>query len=353
MPDDFYPAMLALFGAGVEPPANWPASWDAALATLPPGPPPFLRADFVREAAEFSAISEELKTELLRAALVVKDDPLLSRVAWFLHRIYLGAPRPGAAEIWHWPFNARPLPRRAALLPALVVLAGTTGLREMHRARGIPDDVTRATLTDLEVWIRTFYRQHGYWGLQNLAWLSWHLRGELVRLGRLQFKYLPFPGPRVFRHKLTRKISLEPTDGEPVLAPGDLVIDIHIPEGGPMDFDACGAALRQAVEFLPKHLPTPAPPVAFYCCSWFLDPQYAQILPANSNIVRFLREFYLYPVPSDDREAFRRVFGEVPRDLATAPRDTALRRAMLDFKLAGGQLRYCAGFKLLAGWRWG
>lgn len=296
----------------------------------------FLANEFVRTQAEFVGLSAELTAALLRAADTARRDASLRRLVADLYQNYCRQPMPTADEVWRWPVNSQPLPADAALSPALVVLACVPALRDTHRQRGIPEQVTRDTLQDIEVWCRTFRRANGYWGLQNLAWLTWHLRGELVRLGRLQFKCLPFPGPRF-----------------PKLAPGDLVIDIHIPEGGPMDFDACGDSLRQAIEFLPKHFPTPSPPVAFYCCSWFLDPQYAQILPAHSNIVRFLREFQLYPVPSDDREAFRRVFGEVPKDLTTAPRDTALRRAMLDFKLAGGQLRYCAGFKLLDGWRWG
>jgi hypothetical protein len=61
-------------------------------------------------------------------------------------------------------------------------------------------------------------------------------------------------------------------------------------------------------------------------------------LPTTSNIVRFQREFYLAPLPNaDDSQLFERVFGERPKDLSGLPRDTSLRRSVLDYVDAGGR----------------
>ena len=116
-----------------------------------------------------------------------------------------------------------------------------------------------------------------------------------------------------------------------------------------MDHAACGEALRQARAFFPRYFPELPPARAFVCCTWLFDTQYEKLLPAESNIVRFQREFYCYPVKSDDDDPFFRVFGGKPADLRTAPRDSTLRRAMLDHTLAGNAFRIAGGFMLIDG----
>jgi hypothetical protein len=63
------------------------------------------------------------------------------------------------------------------------------------------------------------------------------------------------------------------------------------------------------------------------------------MLPPDSNIVRFQKEFYLFPIFSGGRSGFERIFGGDFRDLSKAPRDTTLRRAVLGHLEAGGYLR--------------
>jgi len=59
------------------------------------------------------------------------------------------------------------------------------------------------------------------------------------------------------------------------------------------------------------------------------------LLPADSNLVRFMRELYLCPSNSRSRSGPWFVFLQEPFDPATAPRDTSLRRAILDHLRAG------------------
>src|SRR5262249_15556855 len=86
--------------------------------------------------------------------------------------------------------------------------------------------------------------------------------------------------------------------------------------------------------------------VAFSCGSWLLDAQLDGLLPPSTNLVRFLRQLYLLPVAWDSRSTLKAIFGTVPPDLRQAPRDTSLRRAVLDHLLEGGQLRGGSGFLL-------
>jgi len=391
-----------------ETPAGWREAWEEAQAAFP-GDVPFLAEAFIAEACRFSAFPPEIEQEFQRAAAAFRSDPDLRRAAWFLYRLYHRDPMPPGPEVFAWPCVAKPLGPAHAMLPALVLLAGVPRMRVMHEARGIATDVTRVTLRDIEIWMRHFHRNQGYWGLQNMGWPTNHFAGRLYRIGRLQFIHIPHRGQeRVFLHRETgrvvalwageakvrrdgyidgtndifdeearvlefsmgddiaegflihpkglvtsQRVMLPLAEWRPALLPGDSVIDIHIPEDGKMDFDECGESLRQAQAFFLRHFPERPPAVAFVCGTWFFDAQYQQLLPPTSNIVRFQREFYLHPLLSRDIEPFWRVFGGMPEDLSTAPRDTALRRAMLDFKAAGGLLRSAAGFCLIDGMEWG
>ncbi|MHB0936866.1 MAG: acyltransferase domain-containing protein [Armatimonadota bacterium] len=389
-------------------PDGWREEWEEAQAAFP-GNVPFLAEGFIAEACRFSAFPADIEQELQRAAAVFRGNPDLSRTAWFLYRLYHRDPMPTSAEVFNWPFVRNVLAEPYAMIPALVLLAGVPRMRAMHGERGIPEEVTRATLRDVEIWMRHFHRSYGYWGLMNMGWPTHHFAGRLYRLGRLQFMHVPYNGPaRAFLHRETsrvvalwggeakvrrdgyldgtndifdeearvlefrmgddlaeghlinplglvtaQRVMLPLAEWRPALLPGAPVIDIHIPEDGKMDFDACGESLRQAQAFFLQHFPERPPAVAFVCGTWFFDAQYQQLLPPESNIVRFQREFYLNPLLSYDREPFWRVFGEMPEDQAAAPRDTALRRAMLEFKASGGLLRSAGGFCLIEGMEWG
>lgn len=234
------------------------------------------------------------------------------------------------------------------------------------------------------------------WGLctRIFPWVLSHLHGDLYRVGRLQFKTGPYrQDMRAYRHRQTghmrliaeagltfrtdgnfngaggisedtawtsqvtestpqvtgnlihpnghaikEPITLPLADWECVLQKGDTILEIHIPEDGPMNFEECGESLRQAAEFFPKYFPD-RPFKAICCTSWLLDPTYQKLLTDTSNIVRFQRECYLFPLhATGSRSGVERIFGPYTHDLATAPRDSSMRRAVLDHLESDGVL---------------
>jgi hypothetical protein len=82
-----------------------------------------------------------------------------------------------------------------------------------------------------------------------------------------------------------------------------------------------------------------SPWVAMVCNSWILNTQIETILPADSNLVRHMRDLYLFPVRSSGRDGLWNIFLQEPVDLGTAPRDTSLQRAVLRFLEAGNAWR--------------
>jgi hypothetical protein len=178
-----------------------------------------------------------------------------------------------------------------------------------HRAHGVPEAVSWATLADLGRNLAVDRRMHREGWPVMQSWLTLHARGGLYELGRLQHQR------------------------------GDTAIGLHIPEAGPMTPDAVDASLDEARAFFPRHFPD-EPYTAFSCGSWLLDPQLLEYLPEDSNIIRFQRRFELDPYeeqdgPDADVEVLRFAFRTLSTPLDQLPRDSTLRRAIIDHLRAG------------------
>lgn len=145
---------------------------------------------------------------------------------------------------------------------------------------------------------------------------------------------------------------LHRTEWELALHRGDTVLDIHIPRGDPFHPEAIRESLQQAQTFFAGQYPH-KPYKALFCHTWFFTPQLQQILPPTSNIVRFQREFYLYPHDGGPGFLWSFVFGEKNTDLASVPRDTSLRRAVMDWLAEGKELFDLPGVAFHGPQTWG
>jgi hypothetical protein len=131
-------------------------------------------------------------------------------------------------------------------------------------------------------------------------------------------------------------------------------LDVHIPAGEPLLARSCRDSMAQAVAFTRRHFPN-EPADALVCTTWLLDPQLAQYLGPESNIVQFQRLFHLYPAGCDAWSMYRFVFDmeltlpygqESPPDLTLLPRQTRLQRAAIEHVEHGGRWYKFGGFIL-------
>lgn len=379
----------AIHGAGVADTAFLqPESWAASQASRPAGTPVFLTDAFLADAAARMEWAPELAQAVRAAAARFRASPGRIALAWHGHRLMFA----GGAKPPRVPWILPGWGEDAAMLAMLALLSGLPALIDTWNRRGIPPETRRDTLSDVELWARVCRANHGVWGLADAGWLLHHFGGTLYRLGRLQF----MPGEMirfayVFRHRATRRVQLLCPDGvaynragwsywrrgevdepdiwtswyaheggtwrgspiteagvavrEPVtlpeaewerlVAPGDPMLDIHIPAGDPLSEAACRASIARAREFFPRHLPE-VPFHGFICWAWLLDPVFQKILPPDANIVRFQRLFHLFPASGSDQNVLDRIFGAKRPDLSHAPRGNRLRDAIRAFMDRGG-----------------
>lgn len=374
--------------------------WAESQAAAPPGAPEFLTPDSVYLACRAAYIPEQWLGTILQAAETVAASEAATAIAWHAH-YWLHEGEYDVSRTRSWPrLVETPLGRDGALLYLLSLISGYESMQRIHREHAIPEDVVADTLSQIELYLRQTTEEQGYPEVvpHLIAWLMNHYTGIIYKLARLQFQFgsshykirvfrnreteqvlalseagVRFrPDGQVLRecddakgsweawlslsgdsaqgypivphgHALSRQMRLPLDQWEQVLAPGDPVLHIHIPGGEPMDYDQCGEAFRRALEFFPRHFPDYRF-TAFMCGSWLLNTALQDLAPPTSNMVRFQREVYLFPLGIADDSLPSALFGglrrKMPHDLSNAPRATSLQRAYLDAVQAG---QYTAG----------
>lgn len=376
--------------------------WDKSAQTLPKGPLTFLQAPFIQQSCDYIQMPEDLLKAFLHAVDQIHIHPALQRLFWhFHHRLFKAdrAHRATVHEVQSWPEMPEKLGHAGRMFYGLVFLSGLPHIQLFYEKKAIPESILKATLADLELWIRTYERKHEHPGFNEKHWLIFHFSGNIFQLGRLQFQFSKLQPPmHIFQNKQTHEIRIladegmvfradgqfadadrekapgwtahfqqhqESISGNPItpfgtaqqekiqlprdqwteIAKGGTnVLAVHIPERGRMDHDACQASYQKARTFFAQYFPEWAF-AGFTCHSWLLDPQLGQKLPTDSNIVQFQRDYYCLPHPSaHDAQIWDRIFGGRPQDLSKAPRATTLHHIILDHVTSGGTWRTTAGF---------
>lgn len=384
--------------------------WEESQATLPKDGIPFLSSDFVRHACREVGMADDVAEAVVRVCGTTAGSEALAALAWHCHRALFAGNGYSFDDVTSWPSLEGALGADADTFYLLVLLSGVPRMRQVNLAHRVAAEVERDTLGDVLRSLERHRRRGGgpTWGLHphEVAWFANFIRCDLYRLGRLQFQFGSFyHRARAFRHTsgavlalseagvgydsdgqvaasadnavwtaelvlgrdravgnpilptgqaLPGKVTLPSSEWKQVLAPGDPILNVHMPGGGPLAHDACGESFRRAVEFFPRHFPE-RPFTGFCCHSWLLDAQLEQMLPPSSNMVRLQRKVYLLPTHMEVGELLRTALGRHLDDLSKAPRKTTLQRAIVERLERGEKLRPRAGgfFLLPEDLNWG
>lgn len=194
-------------------------------------------------------------------------------------------------------------------------------VRAHHAAMGLTDVESWDSLAALGREVRS-----GSSGERSGLGATWGLplvfSGTSFRLGRLAFD---------------RRPPCEPGDSNAALKPGEASWNIHVPSGGgPIPPAAVTASMDRALELSDRA-------AAFCCHSWLMDPQLVDLLPPDSNIVRFQARFdYFTDSRVADGDLIQHVFrrtvdgaGISAGFLDQLPQDTTLQRGIVSVLRSG------------------
>ena len=293
-----------------------------------------------RDDAERLLLKLGVPDDDLEAVLSVWPEPDRDVELWWLlqrcHARFLGSMGNGDAFI-DCPALPRELDLKGRCFWVFAYASMVEVTRAFHGERGVPDDISWATLADLGQQLVIHRKRRGTTGLDLQWWLVPHFLGALYALGRLQFHLyhlrVGIAGPAFWRD----------TD-EPGFRKGDATLGVHIPATGPLVPSECDASFALAGSFVRGRFPEHDFRVAT-CTSWLLDEQLADYLPDDSNIVRFQRRFTVVDGATDDgHDTLRFVFDRVPESIDDLPQHTRLERAIVTHLRKGGRWRTRTGW---------
>lgn len=381
--------------------------WEEAYKSFPQnGSLEFLRAEYIDGGNLYLKLDRDKLKALHDVARIVSKNRDGVFLLWLNHILFFSGPINGKKTArFDFPdyekiLGIKPVPHISfnGMFGVLILMTGLTRLISHYRDSHIKDEILIDTLSDFAIWMDDFHGKYNKWGIEQFWWIYNHLNADLYRLGRLQYLKGSFTGQlHIFKNKVTSRVvalsqgsvlfrsdgQIEGTcsvyEGEgalttfydedekyftgnyvsprghvenriirlerniwgKVMEKNDPVLDCHIAAGEKLTHEACGESLKRAVDFYREF-----PFVGFMCSSWLLDPQLQLILPPDSNIVRFQRELYLYPVKADDKQTFERVFNDSSENLDKLKPVTSMQRAILEYVKKGNKMHYGSMFFL-------
>jgi hypothetical protein len=353
--------------------------------------PPFLQPDAIaRSSVEAGLGPRALAVLQALACRIAADDALLEACA-DAHAAVFDSAQPFAEALAR---ADAALGVDAELLHALYLLDTLRLVSERQRARGVDVAISRAINERHGVaWLRGARDPEGVPRLRD--WLpSWFRlvgSGELYRLGRLEFAPERWHDPyRVYVHEtrgevlalaesglgfgqrgeraiegapasfesllvehadgvsgtpisarghaLARRVHLPAAEWRLGLVRGDWILDVHVPAEGELSLAALKDSYARALELFAQLYPARTFS-AFVCDSWLFSSELERLIEPPSNILSWQREGYLLPGEGGHDSFLKFVFGTAELDLALAPRDTRLRRALVSALERGERLR--------------
>ncbi|WP_125461140.1 acyltransferase domain-containing protein [Paenibacillus ihbetae] len=264
---------------------------------------------------------------------------------------------------------------------------------QKYSEKGLSQELFVETLKDIGVWVQHAYQLVGYYAIGNFGWIWRHLEAKMFRLGGMQFMATPFSGvvkgfynfkedvllllcgdglelrangdmqgvcnkekttdgfvteyleteDYYIGHPVTSigkglntQVKLEKTKWTKVLDKDDILLEVHIPRDTKFDMDSLQDTYKQAKAFYAAYFPE-IEYKGMVSHSWLFTPQLREMLPSSSNIVKFQKQFYLYPTAGSERFLWNFVFNELT-EIKDAKPDTLLRKQVLRYLEEGKEI---------------
>lgn len=336
-----------------------------------------------------------------KAAVEIGRNEYLSRaLALFCHSLKDADVRCAKKELLELPEKSGDFAYE--MFPALAAASEFEIAYNILRKRNLPTDILKQTLKLPENGIPSFKMRHqNRPGYSFLSWFQLAIDGKLFELGRLQYEiFCGFEANAcVFRNKSGEEIalaselavhksgfalgskyyeddegswvatiketdssyegyplnergfvvnnivSLNRSEWEKVLSPGDPVISIHIPATGSLSPAKVDDSLQKATNFFRKYYPD-YEYKAFVCYSWLMDPQLVDLLGEDANISKFNARFQKVTAKSNGNHVFKFVFLKPDMNFALEdlPENTHLEKALKKHYLDGEAIYGMAGY---------
>lgn len=271
---------------------------------------------------------------LARELALLKQDRKLNFICFLMRHILTRGTSEDILGAWGWGAGCTPFAQHGSPVICAVALLSAQAFHKETIARLNYDE--EQILIHKKGIRNCWVREHEVFGIDGtsfalLAWGSYYLRGNLVTIGRLQFEYgVKAAAPEHFPVKDANYVWL------------------HVPAGkGDLTKEAIIQSICLAEESLHRYFPSLPDKPNIYCInSWLLSPQLPQLLPPDSNILKFQRLFTVTDYYEGASSFLINIFHIKNRsvDYALLPEDTRLQRGVKAYLLQNKPLENGVGY---------
>ncbi len=212
-------------------------------------------------------------------------------------------------------------------LDMMFLIHATETLHNLYKIKGISEDIFYTSIMDIKYKYRECVNCKGVHGVFVAWWATEFYNLRRFGLGRFQYDMGTFD-----MEDYTTSSGVKIKKGEKTLG-------FHIPSSGVSLTDEVRLdSYKKAYEFFTDFRRDDGLMI-FECGSWLLYPEYEKFLPANSNTLKFIKDFEL--ISYDQSEKFGdawRVFDKWGyKSPKHWPEDTSMRRAFKKWVLDGNK----------------
>lgn len=186
--------------------------------------------------------------------------------------------------------------KQEPIMKLALVYAFLPTVYDRYQEKQISDEVFYDTMSDIKIWIDDHKTRTNEDGLYELHWIMHHMNLSIFRVGRLQYqKCIWYFKPTMDKNGV--KIRF-----------GEKFLNMHIPRGEKLDYEACKESVQMAKKFFAEKFPE-FPNNKYMCYSWLLFPGNHEFMPANSNILKFQSMFDVVMSKEEPQPAYLWLYG--------------------------------------------
>ncbi len=213
---------------------------------------------------------------------------------------------------------------------AVYILAASEAYRR-YEIMGIRKEIFAATMGCFSRFVNEHKASFGEYGFDREWWTTRQLSLRLFRIGELEYE---------LRENIT-------PDTEAVGKGTDSnyshrTVAIHIPSDADLSADKRHASYKAARAFIARYFPAYADS-EFTLHTWLLYPGLSEVLPLNSRILDFQRDYEIIEVDHEDKGFMHWVFKNTSLSLEELPQNTSLQRRVKELLLSGRTLGAARG----------
>ena len=180
---------------------------------------------------------------------------------------------------------------------------------EDYKSLGVPEDIIAETFRDVSLRAKIYENKTGKPGISkdDAIWFRHLINCEIFKIGALQFQ--PFEMIYLDEEFLGEPYMEFSKEQKEKLPSGVPVINCHIQQGAVLSTESVKASFADAQALLSKIYPE-TEFKAFLCYSWLLYPDMIKLLPEDSKIKAFAKNFEIIGTAKDNEQAFENLFGK-------------------------------------------